>query len=136
VLRLNDLGKRSDFVREFRHLFPHIGVNDGTLRAWVKDFVASRSARPDVKSVKYRRKSASRRIGSFSDLRRHCGEPLDYILDESPCISHRDLAAALRECNVEVTAEQRCLSDYLALWSAGMSWDEGNMTWSGFCWLL
>ena len=54
VLRLNDLGKRNDFVREFRHLFPHIGVNDGTLRAWVKDFVASRAARPDVKSVKYR----------------------------------------------------------------------------------
>ena len=76
------------------------------------EFVAPRAARPNVEAVKYRRKSASRRIGSFDDLLRHCCDQLDHIFEVSPSISLRDLTAALGECNVEVTANQRCLLDY------------------------
>ena len=64
VLRLLDFGKQSDFVSSFRELFPHVGASDQTLRAWVADHVAARSAIPDVKAVKYRKKNSNRTFGS------------------------------------------------------------------------
>ena len=98
-------------MSSFRELFPHVGASEQTLRAWVREFVAPGAARPDVEAVKYRRKSASRRISSFDDLVLHAARQLDHILAASPSISLRDLAAALGDCNVEVTANQRCLLD-------------------------
>ena len=37
----------------------HSGASEGVLQTWVQDFVAPRTARPDVKAIKYLRKSRS-----------------------------------------------------------------------------
>jgi len=106
-------------VSSFRVLFPHVGASDGVLRAWVQDFVAPRAAIPVVKAFKYLRKNRAPRIRSFEDLafRSCCAER---IFEEAPCISQRDFATALQRCNVEVTAKQPFVLDYLALRSAGV----------------